>query len=227
MNGQQTLGGWLTKVFQAPFNKGISQLNPFIKMLIELATGRSLYPNAFASRTITDPIEHVARSWGVEIPYRYLDRYLLSGKPLSHTEELTKLIAYAIDPEQVAYFHALDKFRQFNERVLDKHFDGFASTKRGTALRNMKLAMRYNDKEAIQRYLKEYRELDGTPQGLKQSMKAMNPLFGMNEEDKKKFMKWITPEDRKALKIASATGRSSQGSTSGSQPVKPICPPLH
>ena len=33
-------------------------------------------------------------------------------------------------------------------------------------------------------------------------MKAMNPLFGLSKDEQKQFMKWITPEVRKALKIA-------------------------
>ena len=86
--------------------------------------------------------------------------------------------------------------------MLDKYFGGFASTKRGTVLRNLKAAIRLGDKAAVQRYLREYRELDGTPQGLKQSMKAMNPLFGMSEKEKKQFMRWITPKDRENLRRA-------------------------
>ena len=104
---------------------------------------------------------------------------------------------YSIDPEEAAYFNTLYRVREFNERVLDKHFEGFASTKRGTALKNMKTAMRYKDQA---RYLREYSELDGTPQGLKQSMKAITPLFGMSEKEVKQFMKWMTSDDRKMLR---------------------------
>ena len=205
-NGQQSLTGYMKKVLQAPVNKGIGQLNPYLKMPIELATGRSLYPNAFQSRTITDSWEHIMRSVGFEYPYK-----LVTNKTRSDIDEAIKILAYSVDPEEAAYFHALDKVRQFNERVLDKHFDGFASTKRGTALRNMKTAMRYKDNKAIQRYLKEYRELDGTPQGLKQSMKAMNPLFGLSKDEQKQFMKWLTPKDRKVLKIADRYWRNLAG----------------
>ena len=192
---------------QAPFNKFIGQLNPYLKMPIELATGRSLYPNMFQSRQISDRLEHVARSFGVEWPYKEIRR-AITGKSMSTAEEATKIFLYAIDPEEAAYFNTLDKVRQFNERVLDKHFEGFASTKRGTALRNIKNAMRYKDQAAIQRFIREYRELDGTPQGLKQSMKAMNPLFGMSEKEVKQFMKWITPTERKTLRMANLYWRS-------------------
>ena len=168
---------WAKKVKQAPVNKFVGQLNPYLKMPIELATGRSLYPDAFHSKTITNKWKHVARSVDFEWPYKFL-----TGKTRFDAEELSKVFLYSID-----------RVREFNERVLDKHFEGFASTKRGTALRNMKTAMRYKDQAAINRYLREYRELDSMPLGLKQSMKAMNLLFGMTEKEVKQFMKWITP----------------------------------
>ena len=201
-NGQQSLGNLGKKMLQAPVNKVVGQLNPYLKMPIELATGRSLYPDIFHSRTITDKWEHFARSWGVETPYKALRDLILKDKPYSGKDELWKILFYSIDPDEAAYFNTLDKVREFNERVLDKHFEGYASTKRGTALRNMKTALRYNDKAAARRFLQQYRELEGTKQGLKQSMKAMNPLFGMSEKEVKQFMKWISPNDRQTLRRA-------------------------
>ena len=34
---------------------------------------------------------------------------------------------------------------------------------------------------------------------LKQSMKAMDPLFGLSKDEKKQFLRWITQSDRKYL----------------------------
>ena len=109
---------------------------------------------------------------------------------------------YSRNPEEAAYWQTLDKVRQFQNNVLDKHFDGFATTKRGTILRNLKTALRYDDKEAVRRYLREYAQADGTKQGLKASMKAMNPLHGLSANEKKQFLKWLTPRDRQFLRKA-------------------------
>ena len=62
--------------------------------------------------------------------------------------------------------------------------------------------MRYKDKAAIRRYLKEYMKLDGTKNGLQQSMRNMNPLHGLNGTEKKQFIKWLSKEDRKYLRKA-------------------------
>ena len=196
-NGQQSIGGYMKKMLQAPVSKVIGQLNPMLKMPIELATGRSLYPDAFHSRTIRDNGEYLAQTFGLQWPYRAAMK-----KPRSDMDELSNLLLYSVDPDEAAYFQTLDKVRQFQERVLDKHFDGFATTKRGNVLRNLKTALRYKDRAAIKRYLKEYAQLDGTKKGLQQSMKAMNPLYGLSKEEQKQFLKWITADDRKYLQKA-------------------------
>ena len=117
-------------------------------------------------------------------------------------DELTHILASSVDPDEAAYFQTLDTVRKFQERVLDKHFDGFASTKRGEVLRKLKTAMRYKDRAAVRRYLREYAQLDGTKKGLQQSMKAMNPLFGLSKEEQKQFLKWINDDDRQYLRKA-------------------------
>ena len=175
----------------------IGQLNPGLKMPMELAVGRSMYPDAFNSRTIRDNGEYIASSLGVSTPYKWF-----TGKPHSWGQDLTSLILYSLDPDEAAYYQTLDKVRQFQERELDRHFDGMATTKRGRILRNIKTAMRYNDKAAIRRYLKEYAQLDGTRKGLETSLKAMEPLHGLSKAEKRQFMKWLTDDDKKYLKKA-------------------------
>lgn len=200
-NGKLSWLQWAKKIGQAPFNKAIGQINFLLKMPIELATGRSLYPDAFKSRTITDPLEHIARSFAVEWPYKWARR-AVTHQSYSNEDELWNMVIYSIEPEEAAYFNALDAVRTFSERVLDKHFDGSSSTQKGKILRNFKRSLFYDDTEAASYFLREYHKLDGTAQGLKQSLKAMHPLFGLNEKDKKEFMKWATPEDKKNLKLA-------------------------
>ncbi|MBR1485749.1 MAG: hypothetical protein IJ597_00655, partial [Synergistaceae bacterium] len=70
MNGQLSPGEYVKKMCQAPVNKFIGQLNPMLKMPIELAVGRSLYPDAFNSRIIKDNGEHIASSIGMNWPYK-------------------------------------------------------------------------------------------------------------------------------------------------------------
>lgn len=196
-NGQKSIGSWLKQITQAPFSKVINGLNPAIKMPIELAMGRSMFPNAFQPSTIRDPAEYVARSFGLAWPYK-----AARGIPHDNAQEASRLFIYSQDTDEAAYWQTLDRVRQFQNEVLDKHFDGFASTRRGRILANIKKALRYNDGAAVRRFLREYNEADGTKQGLKMSMKAMNPLHGLSEKEKVQFIKWISADDRKYLRKA-------------------------
>ena len=62
--------------------------------------------------------------------------------------------------------------------------------------------MRYKDKAAIKRYIQEYAKLDGTAQGLKNSLKAMNPLSNLSAKEKKEFLEWLSDDDKKFLRQA-------------------------
>ena len=184
-------------MLQAPVNKFIGQLNPMLKMPIELSVGRSMYPDAFNSRTIKDNGEHIASSLGLNWPYK-----AIMGKPHSNWEQLTSILLYSVDPDEAAYYQTLDKVRQYQERVLDKHFDGFATTKRGKILRDIKTALRYKDKDAIKRYLQEYAQIGGKAQNLKNSIKAMEPLHVLSAREKREFLEWLSDDDKKYLKKA-------------------------
>jgi len=124
-----------------------------------------------------------------------------TGKPKSKNEnDLSSIFfLYSVDPDEAAYYQTIDKVRQFQERVLDKHFDGMVTTRRGKVLRELKRTMKYKDKESVKHYLQEYAQLDGTAQGLKSSLKAMNPLFGLSNAEKAQFLKWISEDDKKYL----------------------------
>ena len=139
-----------------------------------------MFPDVFHPSTIRDPAEYIARSFALQWPYK-----AAMGIPHDNLQELSDILLYNQNDEDVAYWQALDKVRQFQSNVLDKHFDGFASTQRGRILQRVKQALRYNDREAVRRFLREYQQADGTKQGLKASMKAMDPLHGLNEKEKK------------------------------------------
>ena len=196
-NGQQSLAGYMKKIITAPASKIINGLNPMLKSPIEIATGRSLYPDINNPKTIRDTKKYLAQSFGLSYPYK-----LATGESHSTMDELTNFLLYSSDPDEAAYFYSLDKVRQYQERVLKKRFEGFATSERGRVLQRLKTALRYKDKEAVRRCLKEYAKLDGTKQGLKSSMQHMNPLYGLSVNDKKKFLRWLTPDDRKYLRKA-------------------------
>ena len=197
LNGQQTVTGYLKKMAQAPISKAVNALNPLLKTPAELLSGRSVFPDAFHPRAIRDVGTYVASTLGLSWEYR-----ALTGQPgpkYFSMDRALGLFTYSQDKGEAAYFYINDKKREFQERVLGKSFDGFATSKRGNALRRLKTSLRFNDEANIKRSLQQYYEAGGTKQGLKASLKSLDPLHGLSKAEQKQFMAWLTAEDRKFL----------------------------
>ena len=195
--GSLTWADFMKKVITAPAGKILQEVNPLFRMPYELATGRTIYPDVSHPRMIRDKGAYISQTFGLSWPYK-----AATGKPRSDWDEFKNMFVYSADAEEAAYFYSLDMVRQFQERVLGKRFDGFAQTKRGQVLQKLKAALRFNDRQAIRQCLREYSALDGTKQSLKASMKSMNPLYGLTQDEKKKFLKWISQDDRLYLRKA-------------------------
>ena len=154
---------------------------------------------------IRDMVDYAASAVGLSKEVRALrgepgPKYAEGDSLLDKTLSwLADHAAYYADPEEGAYFHILDRVRQFQERELGKSFEGAAITRRGEALRKLKTALRFDDKANIKRYWKKYFELGGTKQGLKTSLDRMSPLAGLSKEEQKQFLRWLPKEERKYL----------------------------
>lgn len=196
-DGKQTFSGFLGKIASAPVNKAVNALNPFFKLPAELLSGKSFYPNAVSPRNIRDKIQYIAQSLGLNWPYK-----AITGQPRNDWHEFMNIFLYSANADEAAYFYSLSKVHEFHEKVLHRRFDGFASTQRSDTLHKLKTALRLDDKQATQRLLREYYGLGGSRQGLKTSMRAMNPLSSLSKNEQKLFLRWLSPEDRKYLERA-------------------------
>ena len=76
---------------------------------------------------------------------------------------------------------------------------GYWISPRGDALYNMKLALRYQDTEAVKNYFIKYVRLGGTPKTLQQGLDRLDPLNGLNNKEKAHFMSRLTPEETQHL----------------------------
>lgn len=92
--------------------------------------------------------------------------------------------------------------KQFEENVLGKHTDVFTITRRGEALRNAKKAADLGDRKSLRKFLREYYRAGGTDEGLKASARASDPLYGLNDDEEARFIRWLPKEERKILRQA-------------------------
>lgn len=193
------------KTYEGPANKVWQGAAPFMKLTGELVSGRSTFPDVFQRGTIRDRNLHLARAFGLENEY-----IAMAGKPSKgYGESLKNLFMYRIDPGEAAYRTIFDLKGDFMKK-LGKTSEGFWLTPTGDALYNMKLALRYDDKEAFSKYFSEYAALSAAQgktnedirKGVARSVKNMHPLSGMNEQVRDAFVVSLNSDDKEALSQA-------------------------
>lgn len=180
-----------------PANKIMQGASPFLKGPFELATKRQLFPDIRRPRPIRDRWEYIFRTYGLEQEYR-----ALTGKPGDPYlgRRLSTLPAYTIEPNRAAYSEIQSLKSKFLKKLGKPR--GFSEGGRTDALRNFRLAIRYEDEDAAQRYLAEYISMGGTPAGIKSSMKRMDPLGGLTKDEKSVFVLTLSEQDKELLRRA-------------------------
>ncbi|MHB8122580.1 MAG: methyltransferase [Desulfuromonadaceae bacterium] len=201
INGKITLKEFALESAKAPINKLWQSIGPHIKLPVEEALGAKTFPDVFKPGKIRDRWQYLAESFGLGNEYKQL-----AGKPVPTVEgsrgrgylgSLRDVFTYSADPGQSAYYDVLDEKRRFMKK-LNKP-EGYSTSPRSEALYNFKLSIRYKDKEAARKYLLEYAMLGGTVKGLSQSLKTMDPLYGLNDEEKLAFVVSLDQEDRQKM----------------------------
>lgn len=209
-SGKKSLKDIVETMAKAPINQVVQGLSPFIKTPMEIATRRALFPDAFSPKTIRDRGMHIARSLGLENEYK-----AIAGKPSDpYVKSFPLAFIYESDPLQSAYYEIFSLKNEFQKKS-GKRGEGFWLTPRGSALYDMKLAYRYGDKKAAEKYLREYmayhfieskqtkkpfdETLKSIEKGISASIKNMHPLSGMSKRGMAAFLVSLDEEDRELL----------------------------
>ena len=194
LNGKKTLRELAVETVKSPINKFAQGVGPFIKLPAELAFGERAFPDIFRTVPIRDRGLYIAQSFGLENEYKAIME--LPSRP--YEKSLRNFFVYTVDPQQNSYYSIQEEKRRYQKEI-NKYSEGSFRSPKGDALYNYKLALRYEDKEAAEKYLLKYIEQGGTKKGLAQSLKSMHPLHGLNKQDRATFVARLTKEQRKEL----------------------------
>jgi hypothetical protein len=93
----------------------------------------------------------------------------------------------------------LDLKSKYLESIGKHSSFGGTTSEKSLALYNMRKAARLGDKEAYRRYLLAYVKAGGTLQGMNTSFRNLDPLAGLNAQEKKGFIDWLNPGDKARL----------------------------
>ena len=96
-----------------------------------------------------------------------------------------------------------ERVRAYRENVLGKgSSSSFNTSELSDALRNLRAALRNNDKEAARKYIKQYLNLEDKPSNLRQTIKRMHPLSGLSRRESNEFIETLSEQEQKNLERA-------------------------
>lgn len=202
LNGRINIGQAIgNMLLYGPVEKAIVSGPPGARMGYELATGQSLYPSLRRPRPIYDKAQYVADSLAVGDLYRRA-----AGKAMPQSRGFLRsvgnLASYEADPAEGDFYDQYAAKNRFIEETLGKGGGSSGGSRmplRTAALREMKTALRKGDVDAFSRYLEEYVATGGTSEGLKNSIRQLHPLSGLNTAEKRQYYNQLDAEGRRQL----------------------------
>lgn len=174
LNGRKSAGEIAEEMVKGPVNTLWQTTGQQYKLPAEVAAGRKTYPDLFKPTIVRDRGLELARTFGLEAEYRAL--LGLPSRP--YAESWRDVLLYRVDPREAAYFDILDEKRRFLKKIGKWGEYGGLISPRSNALYNLRQAVRYQDKDAFERYLAEYENLGGTVRGLATSIRNLSRVTG-------------------------------------------------
>ncbi len=193
-SGKRTLREIALEMAKSPVNVVAQGITPVAKTPAELVSRRVLFPDIFKPRAMRDRGYYLAQSVGLENEYKEV-----AGLPSEGYEKsLAQFFVYRADPGQNAYSDILQEKSRFLEKI-GKSSEGAFISPKSNALYNLRLAIRYKDTNAKEKFMEEYLSLNGTPEGVRDSLKRMHPLGGLSKRDARDFTETLDAEDKDKL----------------------------
>jgi hypothetical protein len=178
-------------------NKLFQGVRPDLKVPFEVAAGKAFWPDIGRGQPIRDRMEHIVRTFSLDPIYRrFAGRPIRGGSPFGRLmTDLMNITTYTNDPGEIAYHSVRRWTNEFAEKN-NAEKPMVTPTTRGNALYRYKQALKYGHAEAAFKYMKQYKELGGTPQGIKISIKLAHPIGGLQVRFRGKFRRSLSPEQR-------------------------------
>ena len=178
--------------------KIVRGINPVYKAVAETLTGKYLPGLDERSGVIEDKARNILKSWNLENEYDWLTKKPTRG----YAQSWEQAFITTTDPEENAFRYIQGQKHAFRER-LGKGGSGDYYTPRSIVYRQYKKALAYKDEGARINAVKEMMKLGVQMEDLERSLKTNEPLHGLNEEEKEKFVKeFLSQRDREKLRTA-------------------------
>jgi N12 class adenine-specific DNA methylase len=180
------------------FLKFMRGINPFYKVAAETVTGKTVFGLDERSGRIEDKTRNALKALQLENEYDWITKKPSRG----YLKSLWEAIITTTDPEENAFRYIQGQKYAFMEQQ-GRGGSGDYYTPRSIVYRQYKKALVYKDVEAQKTALKTLSGMGVTVEELQRSVATQEPLYGLKDEDKAKFVKeFLTTRDRELLRRA-------------------------
>lgn len=204
-DGNTTAGKLTKEAGNALVNKFAGGMMPLTKTLAEVVTKKSLYPDVLNPRPVRDRVEQGVRIFKMDKIYNYL----MHKPSRAFGKEVSSLLVYDNDPGEAAYYTMRQNIFDFMKDE-GKEIPAGESTERSNALYYYKQALKLHDdkpglfyaEDNVTYWLKKYKELGGTADGYKASMKKGKVVSALPLNMRRKWFNSLDGQDKEVFEMA-------------------------
>jgi hypothetical protein len=210
-------------------NKLINSLRPDLHLLFGFITGIRSFPDPLRRPgKIKDQGENLAQVMGLSPIYRMMNGIPRGG---TNASELWSLVGYSFNPGEADFYDTQALAWRWKENMgkaggggkmmgqtLWEWVNGDKDAKKTVALARMKASMAAKNPEGVKIWHDAYMQSGGTKEGLKTSLRSLDPLYPIAQKDRNAFLESMTPKERERYNRARAW--SEKVLNSPSQPAR-------
>ena len=194
---------FIEKTAKAPLNKLAGSLTPYVKTPLELALGKTAWPDVFAPQDVRDPISHAVKPFAIDQEVNMVRRWM--GAPIASKgpiDRLLRLVAYADHPDQVALSVSRARAYKFlnDNRSSNSHLYSA-----------LYMSILYNDATGLRAATSALEAAGVKRENIARAVSRRAPLSVLPRALREEFLRGLTPRQREQLDRAQqVSGRISQ-----------------
>jgi len=195
-NNQITLGELAKQAALAPVKKVVFGIRPDVKTVMEVVTGMRLFPEPTRPKAISR-IEAAAGFLGLAEEARAVRGLAKQTGETVKADYFARNFIGVSQPRLNAYYATLELKTAYRKTVLGKETKGIFPPSK---IRNMKWAAINDNYKAFLAAKKKYVGEENTVENFKRSLLYIDPLYGLSDTDRKRFMRdFLTPTQREMV----------------------------
>ena len=189
-NGEMEFKKWKNNMVES-YSQELTSLYPLTRTVFEAMYGKKAFP---AMGPIRDRWKHLFDNVGLGPMYdAAMNRPQQDGR-----FKVTRLLLSSSMKNEGSYYE-LQSLKSEYMTTLGKPQPDFGINRsaRSQSLYYFRQAVRLNDKDAAEIYLAKYVAAGGTSESISQSLRALHPLNGLTDSERKDFIKLLNDREKK------------------------------